>query len=107
MIDAGTDFYYDLNATDYSGLDQWWINDTQNFAIDSEGVVTNNTQLAEGEYALRVGVNDTLGNTRHGTFVLTVNPPPMGEPEFPIELVAVAGGFVIILLALVIWRNRR
>ncbi|MGY5864211.1 MAG: hypothetical protein RTV41_06370 [Candidatus Thorarchaeota archaeon] len=104
MIDAGTDFRYDLNASDYSGIDQWWINDTVNFAIDDDGVISNIDVLEAGSFVIEVNVNDTLGNTQTGSFRLTVRELPTA---FPMELVvgsAVAVGFVIIVL--VIWRKR-
>jgi parallel beta-helix repeat protein len=65
-------FRYDLNATDYDGLDLWWINDTARFSIDQEGIITNVTTLALGYYALQVSVNDTKGNTLTGEFGVTV-----------------------------------
>jgi hypothetical protein len=72
-ITLGESFYYDINATDHAGIDQWWINDTQNFAIDDQGVITNISELVIGTYDVTVWVNDTLNNTQTGTFRLTVN----------------------------------
>jgi hypothetical protein len=104
MIDAGTDFYYNLNATDYSEIDQWWINDTVNFAIDNDGVITNTDTLDAGSYVVEVRVNDTLGNTQTGSFRLTVRELP---PGFPMELViGGVGAVVIVIIALVIWKKR-
>ena len=104
MIDVGTDFAYDLNATDYSGLDSWWINDTVNFAIDDDGVITNVDVLEGGSYVISVSVNDTLGFTQTGTFRLTVRELPT---LLPTELILVAvGAAVVIIIVLVIWRRR-
>jgi hypothetical protein len=72
-ITLGELFHYDINATDHAGIDQYWIDDTQNFTIDDQGVITNITELVIGTYDVTVWVNDTLGNTQTGTFTLTVN----------------------------------
>jgi len=58
----GTNFNYDLNATDPSGIDSFWINDTDNFQINSNGFLSNLTHLSIGNYWLKVFVNDTIGN---------------------------------------------
>jgi hypothetical protein len=104
MIDIGTDFYYDLNATDYSGIDQWWINDTVNFAIDDDGVITNINVLEAGSYVIDVSVNDTLDNTQTGSFRLTVREL---LTAFPIELViAGVGAVVVVIIVLVLWKRK-
>lgn len=71
-IQEGDDFRYSLHATDYSGLDTWWLNDTAHFAVDDAGVVTNVTSLQAGNYSVEVFVNDTLGNVLSGIFTLRV-----------------------------------
>ena len=109
QIDAGEPFYYDLNASDYSGIDKWWISDSQNFTIDENGIITNNTELVEGDYIVTAYVNDTLGYTQRDTFSLIVNPSTTTDgPLFPTELmVAAAGVSVIVIIVLVIWRKRK
>jgi len=108
QIIAGDPFYYDLNATDYSGVDKWWISDTQNFTIDENGVITSNVELAVGEYISTVWVNDSLGNTGAATFSLIVNPQDIPTTPIPMELmVAVVGVGVVVILVLVIWRTRK
>ncbi len=61
ITELGEDFRYDVNASDPSGLDHWWINDNYWFTIDENGVVTNNRELEMMNYNLSVYVNDTLG----------------------------------------------
>jgi parallel beta-helix repeat protein len=68
FLEFGSGFYYNLNASDYSGLDIWWINDTMHFAIDMSGIVTNITSLEVGTYGLHVWVNDTLSYVLDTTF---------------------------------------
>ncbi|MFW9921462.1 MAG: hypothetical protein ACFFED_17820 [Candidatus Thorarchaeota archaeon] len=102
-IVQGESFYYDINATDYSEIDQWWISDNENFTIDDDGVITNYVSLNIGIYHLDVYVNDTLGNTRTGTFQLTVKGIPI-----PVELVLGGVGVAgIVIVALVIWRIKK
>jgi parallel beta-helix repeat protein len=72
VLEFGSDFNYILNASDYSGLDAWWINDTIHFAIDTSGIVTNITYLPVGRYGLLVWVNDTLGWVLDTTFDVIV-----------------------------------
>ncbi|UCE11721.1 MAG: hypothetical protein JSW61_07270 [Candidatus Thorarchaeota archaeon] len=104
-IVLGDSFYYDLNATDHSGIDQWWIDDVENFTIDDDGVITNTGELVVGEYDVTVWVNDTLGNTQTGTFTLTVEESPA---IIPIELIAIAIGIPgVVVVVLVLWRTRK
>ena len=103
-ITAGQDFEYDVNATDYSGVDQYWIDDVENFAINNNGVITNAVALPAGTYPIEVSVNDTLGNTRSETFDLVVTP----GPGIPIEYLVVGGGVVVVvIIVLVIWWMRK
>jgi hypothetical protein len=72
IVEVGDPFYYNLNATDYSGLDSWWVNDTGRFSISPEGIVTANTLLSVGTYHIRVSVNDTLGHVQTGIIRIDV-----------------------------------
>ncbi|MCK4565741.1 MAG: hypothetical protein KAU48_00390, partial [Candidatus Thorarchaeota archaeon] len=54
----GLDFVYDLDATDLAGI-TWHINDETNFDIDSEGVITNRTDLTVQTYELLVIAEDS------------------------------------------------
>ncbi|MFW9849345.1 MAG: nitrous oxide reductase family maturation protein NosD, partial [Candidatus Thorarchaeota archaeon] len=85
VLEIGLSLFYKMNASDISGLDHWWVNDTANFAIDSEGNIVNNTFLAVNGYGLHVWVNDTLGNTLDTTFMVsiidTTNPTWITGPQ--------------------------
>lgn len=105
-IDVGQDFRYDLNATDHSGIGSWGLNDTSNFAIDSNGVITNVLDLEVGNYGLNVSVSDTLGFTRATEFTVTVeevSPPPIEALPY----LVVGGGVLLIVLVVVLIRSRR
>ncbi|MCK4963014.1 MAG: hypothetical protein KAS19_11035, partial [Anaerolineales bacterium] len=72
-IELGNPFRYDLNATDPSGLDMWWLNDTAHFTMDpNTGIITNATALPMGIYGVQVWINDSYTNTRTRTFTITV-----------------------------------
>jgi surface protein len=73
IINYGVNFYYNVNASDIDGIDQYWVNDTLNFNIDGNGVITNNTILTWGDYNLRIHVNDTNGNEISADIIITVN----------------------------------
>lgn len=68
----GTIFSYDINATDPSDIDTYFLNDTSNFAIDTEGNLTSIGILPIGEYNLEISVNDTLGNLLAENITITV-----------------------------------
>jgi len=87
LVEFGDAFHYSLNATDLSGLDRWWINDTTHFHIDNQGTITNATGLPVGVYFIQVWVNDTYGNVQTATLQVKVQDttppvwivPPMGQ----------------------------
>ncbi|MHA2191423.1 MAG: hypothetical protein ACXAAP_14450 [Candidatus Thorarchaeota archaeon] len=99
VIDFGNPFSYDLNASDYSGIDEWVVNDTAHFAIDDDGVITNSVTLDARTYPLNVEVSDTLGNTLNANFTVTVQ--STGQP-LDISFILLGGGVAIIVLALVL-----
>ncbi len=72
-IELGQSFRYDANATDLSGLDTWWLNDTAHFDISNQGVITNVVPLAVGRYGLWLTVNDTADNVLQGIFSVIVS----------------------------------
>jgi len=71
-IEFGQSFFYDVNASDPSRIDRYWVDDTINFTIDGEGVITNNTALSIGDYRLLIYVNDMLGNENSAEIKITV-----------------------------------
>jgi parallel beta-helix repeat protein len=62
-LEFGAALSYDIDASDPSGLDAWWLSGDPGFVIDSLGVVTNATTLVVGIYSLTVHVNDTYGQS--------------------------------------------
>ena len=71
---VNADVYFDFNASDISGLDDFFINDTVNFKIDKEtGIFENNTVLSVGTYVINVSVNDTSNNINSTLIWVEIN----------------------------------
>jgi hypothetical protein len=86
------DFYYNLNATDASGISSWWINDTVNFDVNAIGEITNKTVLLLGEtYGLEVRAYDPYSHYCFAMFKITVE--ELIIPEYKL-------GFSLIILSL-------
>ena len=105
-------FNYQLQASDLSGLDTWWIDDTVHFTVTQSGIIRNATFLENGSYQIHIWVNDTLGNTLTDTFYLIIQAPtsptttPLpGIPGFPLESIVL--GLVTVLIPVVIYRRRQ
>jgi len=72
IIEFGNNLNYDLDATDISGIDDWWLNDTVHFSIDNNGFITNKMPLPIGVFRLKVWVNDTKNNIQSASFNIIV-----------------------------------
>jgi hypothetical protein len=71
---ANISFSQSITATDTSGIDEYWLNDTATFIINkTSGLITNNTGLNLVRlYWLNISANDTLGNTEQGIFYINI-----------------------------------
>jgi parallel beta-helix repeat protein len=69
--ELGTPFFYDIDATDPSGIGTWSLNGTQ-FSVSSSGTITNSTFVPVGLYGLNLTVSDTLGNAIFAVFTVYV-----------------------------------
>ncbi|TFF93770.1 hypothetical protein EU546_05795, partial [Candidatus Thorarchaeota archaeon] len=61
-IEVGTPVRFDFNATDSSGIDTWWIDETPYLEITEDGLLTNMTFIPAWSCSTWVHVNDTAGN---------------------------------------------
>ena len=110
-IEEGEIFSYQINATDFSGIStsSWAINDTANFGVNMNGVISSADIMAVGTYGIEISVSDVLGNTRKAVFTLTVE--EVVDPFTPFDLTAiiVTGGAVaiVVLIILVIFLKKR
>ena len=66
-IEEGQKYELQLNVSDPSGIDQWWLNageyDNDLFTIDQSGMIRNSTVLTIKKYHIVFSVNDTQGYT--------------------------------------------
>jgi PGF-pre-PGF domain-containing protein len=60
-MELGNNFSYDVNATDLQAV-TYSVNDTANFQVDADGLITNRTPLDLGSYSLRINATDASGN---------------------------------------------
>jgi parallel beta-helix repeat protein len=73
-IVSGQSFICDFNATDPSGIAEWWIDDTVHFIIDWTGRVRTTGTLEQGIYGLRVYVSDIYGHILWAAILVEVTP---------------------------------
>ena len=91
-VEYNNELRYDLNATDPSGIDHWWLNSTMYFQIDSSGVITNISSLWWPRVVwLRVMVYDPLGNSATAIFSITVTDSILPEISHPDDVEYTAG----------------
>ena len=110
-IQEGESFLLDLEASDYSGISTWWVNDTEHFMIDSGGDIDNATILTSGRYGIRVSVNDTSNYVSSVEFTLivstasstsTTNTTSSGGETDTMMLILIAGSAVVVIIVLVV-----
>ena len=104
IIEYGDDFSYDLNASDSSGISNWWIDDTTNFAIDNDGLITNIVSLSVGSYMIEVKAYDAYGRYCTATFKVTVETVSNGGDVIPgYDLLMILA--IISILSLILIKN--
>jgi parallel beta-helix repeat protein len=106
-IELGEALSYQVQVTDFSGIEEWMVNDTLHFNI-VDGLITNSTVLALGDYGLNITVVDFYGNAR--TALITIHvisptlPPGGGDPTVlwlavgAVAVVAILIGIIVIFL---------
>jgi subtilisin family serine protease len=98
-IASGETLNYNLNATDPSGIDRYWVNDTDNFQINEEGVLSNPESLEEGVYWLELRSYDTYNNYLSSIIKVTVESPIQFIPGYePILILSILGITTIIIV---------
>jgi len=60
-LEYGTPLAYQIDATDPSAIDEYWLTGDVGFEIDSSGFITNTALLEVGLYEIIVHANDTFG----------------------------------------------
>jgi hypothetical protein len=85
LLELGAPFAYNLNASDSSGISQWWINDTTHFAIDGTGVIVTVGVIPAGAYGLAVRAYDPYGRFCVATITVTVQDTVSPTWDQPLE----------------------
>ena len=62
LLAYGSVLSYPVVAIDLSGIDHYWINDTVNFALDANGLITSQGILSCGSYGLEIRAYDNNGH---------------------------------------------
>ncbi|NHJ12156.1 MAG: hypothetical protein EAX95_00685 [Candidatus Thorarchaeota archaeon] len=104
-LQFGFDFTYNLNASDLSGIDHWWISNPGNFTISGTGVITNSIPLEVGVYQLEVRAYDPYDNYCTATFLVTVE--SIGILGIPTEIVVIVIGTIGVVVVLLYLLRRR
>lgn len=119
-LEYGAEFVYQIAAADLSGIDHWWLNDTEYFSIDEFGVIRSNTILSPGVYGLNVTVFDPYYNNLSAVFsinviggssTLTETTGPTNSTRDVFDSVmtfllgALLGGVVVLILVIVLLKR--
>lgn len=101
-INIGKELIYDLDATDLSGIDHWWINDTTQFSIDENGTITNATTLNVGDYWLEVRAYDPYDNYCTYLIKIMVETTPTPPWISGFDLIYLFGGIFMVTIIFII-----
>ena len=105
LIQEGESFFYDVNASDTSGV-EYSINDTVNFTINSEGIITNSSSLSLGVYPLEIRAYNPFNNSITATIHIRVKSKSSsnGIPGFDFNMI------ILMIFSstaiLIIWRKK-
>jgi len=86
LLQEGDSFFYDVNATDTSGV-EYSIDDTVNFNITSEGIITNSLNLSAGVYPLEIRAYNTFNNSITATINIRVKSSSNAIPGFDFNMI--------------------
>ena len=103
LVREGDSFFYDVNASDTSGV-EFSINDTVNFNITSEGIITNSTSLFVAVYPLEIRSYNPFNNSITATINIRVESisSSNGIPGFDFNMI-----LIMILCTSVVLISRR
>ena len=108
LLEYGDELNYDLDASDLSSISYWWINDTINFNINSNGEITNKIYLKEGEYSIKIRAYDSYENYCSKTIKIKVksraNPPSISG--YRLEMIFLISGIFSVSFLLK-WRLKK
>ncbi|GAG65170.1 unnamed protein product, partial [marine sediment metagenome] len=105
----GESFYYDVNASDTSGV-EYSINDTTNFNLTPEGIITNSSNLSAGVYPLEIRAYNPFNNNITVTINIIVESIPISNAipgfDFTMMLIMIlCTSYLLIIRRKKIFRN--
>ncbi|MBN1216865.1 MAG: right-handed parallel beta-helix repeat-containing protein [Candidatus Lokiarchaeota archaeon] len=101
IVMHGEDFYYDIDASDFSGIAYYWINNEEDFSIDnSTGEITNITTLEKGNYDLIIRAYDLYGNYCETTIHIIVDSEEDSIPGYDLLILFSSIGILSVILLL-------
>ncbi len=80
-LEFGTALRHDISASDNIAIDCYKVNDSDNFQIDCDGILLNNTILNVAIYNLNITVNDTSDNNKSEIMWVNIT-PDISPPTF-------------------------
>jgi hypothetical protein len=94
-----------LKANDFFGIEHWWLNNTDQFSIDENGVITKSLYLTVGVYWLEVRAYDPFDNFCSCTIKITIlQISPLDLTGF---LILIGAPLVVIGVAVGIEKRKR
>ncbi|MFW9971594.1 MAG: WD40 repeat domain-containing protein [Candidatus Odinarchaeota archaeon] len=109
LVELGNELYYDVDASDFSGIASYWINDTINFNIDANGLIVNANSLSTGDYWIEIRAYDPFDNYCSFIIKITVS-SSVKPPQIPgYELIIMFNliGIAIIGFIIYIWKQQK
>jgi hypothetical protein len=102
----GFAFQYELKAHDFFGIEHWWLNNTDQFNINENGVITKSLYLPVGEYWLEIRVYDPFDNLCSCTIKITIL-QQISPLSFTGFLILIGAPLVVIGIAVGIEKRKR
>ena len=123
-LEYGEALAMQVGAWDQSGIDRWWLDDTEYFMIDTIGVIRNATVLEPGFYGLEVRAFDPYDNYCSADIIVTVleaavtttttttTTTPIPQQDGPDPLVTLVlgtglGGVAVVVVVVILHIKRR
>jgi len=107
LIQEGDSFFYDVNASDTSGV-AYSIDDTVNFNITPEGIITNSSSLSVGDYPLEIRAYNPFNNSITAMINVIIKSESSistnGIPGFDFNMILI---MILCTSAVLIFRRKR
>jgi hypothetical protein len=108
-LEFGDTLELQLDAWDPSGIAGWSVDNTADFSISSEGLLTSSDDLLVGQHEITVTAFDVYGNSVSSTFYVVVRSTSAGGLSISLALTIlfeVMGGVLIVLSCVFLMARR-